>query len=191
MNSVQLICFETGSFDAIISMARFVGLQSSEYTDDRGGIWLEIRQSAFFRVPFHGYRTHLIRLIVDQHFTYWLEVLGYCVRSGTFRAPASGGIDPNLVKPVFDLLANGNAIVCHGRGNLSIEFLSESALLERGLASRNYFTLPDYRYRSYDCLRLIDNRSGVTQCVACLRPSQPHLSPSLEGINSPCAFQKE
>ena len=38
--------------------------------------------------------------------------------------------------------------------------------MEYGLASKMYFTLPDYRYRSFDCLRLIDSLHGV-QCPAC------------------------
>ena len=162
------------------------GLGSIEYADDRGDAWLEIRppSSAAFRVPFYGYRTHLIRLVVDGHLTYWLEVLGHCVRSGTFRSLTSGGIDPNLVKPLFDLL-NGGATVCHGRGSVlqQVQKFHPKAALEHGLAGRNYFTLPDYRYRSYDCLRLIDSRSGATQCAACLRPSEPPLSPLLNGIH--------
>ena len=98
-----------GSFGVLLSMVCSDGLGSIEYADDRGDAWLEIRppSSAAFRVPFYGYRTHLIRLVVDGHLTYWLEVLGHCVRSGTFRSLTSGGIDPNLVKPLFDLLNGG------------------------------------------------------------------------------------
>ena len=162
-------------------MVRSDGLESIEYADDRGDAWLEIRppSSASFRVPFYGYRTHLIRLVVDGHLTYWLEVLGHCVRSGTFRSLTSDGIDPNLVKPI------GSATVCHGRGNVlnQVHQFHPKAALEHGLAGRNYFTLPDYRYRSCDCLRLIDSRSGATQCAACLRPSEPPLSPLLDGIH--------
>ena len=174
-------------------MIRSNGLASIEYADDRGDTWLEIRppSSASFRVPFYGYRTHLIRLVVDGHLSFWLEVLGHCVRSGTFRSLTSGGVDPNLVKPLFDLL-NGGATVCHGRGSVlkRVHQFHPKAALEHGLAGRNYFTLPDYRYRSYDCLRLIDSRSGATQCAACLRPSEPPLSPLLDGIHVSSALRR-
>lgn len=53
------------------------------------------------------------------------------------------------------------------------QFHPRSAL-EHGLASKMYFTLPDYRYRSFDCLRLIDANNG-TQCLACQKPK---LEPS-------------
>ena len=73
----------------------------------------------------------------------------------------------------------------HGRGSVlqQVQKFHPKAALEHGLAGRNYFTLPDYRYRSCDCLRLIDSRSGATQCAACLRPSEPPLSPLLNGIH--------
>ena len=42
--------------------------------------------------------------------------------------------------------------------------------MEYGLSSKMYFTLPDYRYRSFDCLRLIDSLQGF-QCSACQNPA--------------------
>lgn len=173
-------------------MVRSSGLSSLEYSDDRGDVWLEIRPpaSAAFRVPFYGYRTHLIRLIIDRHLSYWLEVLGHCIRSGTFRSLTSGGIDPSLVKPLLDLISGG-ATVCHGRGSVlkRVHQFSPRAALEQGLAGRNYFTLPDYRYRSYDCLRLVDTRSGVTQCSSCSKPTEPSHPPPLEGIHTPSSLR--
>lgn len=48
---------------------------------------------------------------------------------------------------------------------------------EQALAGNNYFTLPDYRYRAYDCLRLVNSSMGQTVCEACQAP------PALEPIN--------
>lgn len=96
-----------------MSAVRSNSLSSFEYSDGRGEQWLEVRPPArnAFRVPFFGYRTHLVRLIIDRHLSYWLEVLGQCVRSGTLRSLTSGGFDPELAQPLFDLLLGG-AIVC-------------------------------------------------------------------------------
>ena len=109
-----LIPLRTGLFSPLMAAVRFSGLSSFEYSDGRGNQWLEVRPpaSSAFRVPFFGYRTHLIRLIIDRHLSYWLEVLGQCVRSGTLRSLTSGGCDPQLTQPLFDLLLGG-ATVCH------------------------------------------------------------------------------
>ena len=156
-------------------MASLQGLSSFEYPDDRGEGWMEIRPSpaATFRVPFYGYRTHLMRLIVNRHLSYWLEALGQCVRSGTFRSLTRGGLDASMVQPVLDLLAGG-ANVCQGRGSVlkRVHQFHPRSANEQGMIDSNYFTLPDYRYRSYDCFRLVDGRSGQTQCPACLLPPE-------------------
>ena len=169
------------------------GLSTLEYSDDRGDLWLEIRPppATSFRVPFYGYRTHLMRLIVDRHLSYWLEVLGHCVRSGTFRSLTSGGIDPSLVKPLVDLLSGG-ALVCQGRGSVlkRVQQFHPKTALEQGLANQDYFTLPDYRYRSYDCLRLIDARSGATQCSSCMKNTELPRQPQLELIHSSSAASR-
>jgi len=148
-------------------MASVQGLSSFEYSDDRGEGWMEIRPPpmATFRVPFYGYRTHLMRLIVDRNLSYWLEALGQCVRSGTFRSLTRGGLDVSMVQPVLDLLAGG-ATVCQGRGSVlkRVHQFHPRSATEHGMVDGNYFTLPDYRYRSYDCFRLVDGRSGQTQC---------------------------
>jgi len=177
-----------GLFGALLSMVRSCGLSCLEYADDRGDLWLEIKPPSFatFRVPSFGYRTHLMRLLVDRHLSYWFEVLGHCVRSGTFRSLTSGGIDPSLVKPLLDSL-NGGATVCHGRGSVlkRVHQFHPKDALEQGLAGQNYFTLPDYRYRSYDCARLIDAKTGATQCFACLQPYEPPRPESpLDGIHA-------
>lgn len=168
------------------SIIKVSGLSFVEYSDDRGDLWMEIRPPSVtsFRVPFYGYRTHLMRLVIDHNLSYWLEVLGHCVRNGTFQSLTSGGIDPTLVKPLIDLLSGG-ATVCQGRGSVlkRVHQFHPKVAFEQGMASQNYFTLPDYRYRSFDCLRLIDSRSGATQCSACLKTSQLPNQQQLESIN--------
>ena len=78
------------------------GLTSFEYSDARGERWMEIRPrpSATFRVPFYGYQTHPLRLIVNQHLSYWLEAMGHCIRSGTFRRST---INATAIHPQFDV----------------------------------------------------------------------------------------
>ena len=165
-----------GFFGSLATMASVQGLSSFEYSDDRGEGWMEIRPppTATFRVPFYGYRTHLMRLIVDRNLSYWLEALGQCVRSGTFRSLTRGGLDVSMVQPVLDLLAGG-ATVCQGRGSVlkRVHQFHPRSATEHGMVDGNYFTLPDYRYRSYDCFRLVDGRSGQTQCPACSLPPEP------------------
>ena len=143
-------------------MTQMRGLSGFEYSDDQGGCWMEIRPppTETIKIPFHGYRTHLMRLIIDHHFNYWLEALGQCVRSGSFLS--SGNLDVKAVQAVLDLLAGG-VTLCQGRG-------SQTSVVDE----KFLFTLPDCRYRSYDCSRLVDGRSGQKQCQACMDTS---LSP--------------
>ena len=65
-----------------------------------------------------------------------------------------------------------------GRGSVlkRVNQFRPRAAMEYGLASKMYFTLPDYRYRSFDCLQLIDSLHGF-QCPACqnLNPPQHQL----------------
>ncbi|KAI9555083.1 hypothetical protein GHT06_017598 [Daphnia sinensis] len=182
-----------GLFGVLLTMVRSYGLSCLEYADDRGDIWLEIKPPSFatFRVPSFGYRTHLMRLLVNHHLSFWFEVLGHCMRNGSFRSLTCGGIDPEVVKPILNLL-NGGVTVCHGRGTYikEIENFRPKDALEEGLLSRNYFTFPDYRYRSFDCTRLIDASTGATQCNACLQPydsAQPE-SPT-DAIRTPSALR--
>lgn len=176
-------------FAQLTAVARQRGLAWMQYADDHGDVWLEIRPPAAsaFRVPLYGYRTHLVRLLVDRQFTYWLEAIGHCVRSGTLRSATSGSEpDAGQVDQLLDLLAGG-AVVCQGRGSVlkRVHQFHPKAAIEQGIAGSNFFTLPDYRYRAYDCARLVDAHSG-TQCAACLRPPEPP-PPPLEVISPPGA----
>lgn len=169
-------------------MARQRNLACFQYADDHGDAWLEIRPPATsaFRVPLYGYRTHLIRLLIDRQFSYWLEAIGHCVRNGSLRSAGSGN-DPDsaLADQLLDSLAGG-VVVCQGRGSVlkRVHQFHPKAAIEQGIAGSNYFTLPDYRYRAYDCARLVDARSGANQCAACLRPPEP-TPPPLEVISPP------
>ena len=103
-------------FGTLATMADSQGLVSFQYSDDRGGSWMEIRPppTATIQVPFYGYRTHSMRLIVNCHLEYWLEALGQCVRWASFRSlPFAGSLDVSEVKAVLDLLAGG-ATLCYG-----------------------------------------------------------------------------
>ena len=141
-------------------MAHSRGLGSFEYSDDRGNSWMEIRPppAATVQIPFYGYRTHLMRLIVDQHLHFWLEALGQCIYSGSFvLLPFAGSLDVGVVHAVLDMLAGGVSL-CQGRDSVHSSSTSDETFL---------FTLPDCRYRSYNCSRLVEGRTGQTQCSAC------------------------
>jgi hypothetical protein len=154
-------------------MAKSEGLSFFQYSDDRGESWMEIRppSAAMIRVPFYGYRTHLLRLIVNSHLDYWLEALGQCVHSGSFLSLTSGGVDVSEIKAVFNLLA-GDATLCQGRDSVHPSSASDETFL---------FTLPDRRYRSYNCSRLVDGRTKQTQCFACSTSFARLLSASAAG----------
>ena len=169
-------------------MARSRSLQALTYCDDEGIQWLEIRSAtAPCRVPFHGYRTHLVRLIVDHNLNYWIEAVGRCVRSGSFRpttiSPDHITVDPELAAPILDAVAGG-FIVCQGRGSVlkRVGQFHPKSVVQYAAAERMSFTLPDYRYRSFECSYWIDSRTGP-RCEACRasyrRPtdiSQHHLA---------------
>jgi hypothetical protein len=150
----------TGPFGLLVTMVNSQGLGSFEYSDDRGESWMEIRPppAATIQVPIHGYRTHLMRLIVNSHLDYWMEALGQCVNSGSFLSLVDGGLDVGRVKTVLGLMAGGVSL-CQGRDSVH----SSSAYSDETFL----FTLPDRRYRSYNCSRLVDGRTGQTQCPAC------------------------
>jgi hypothetical protein len=96
-----------GLFGLLVTMVNSRGLSSFEYSDDRGESWMEIRPppAAMIQVPIYGYRTHLMHLIVNSHFDYWMEALGQCVGLGSFLSLADGGLDVSGVKIVLDLMA--------------------------------------------------------------------------------------
>ena len=91
------------------------GLTHLAYCDQHGGKWMEIRpSSATFRVPFYGYTTHLLRIIVDQHLTYWLEAVGHCVRSGSLRSVHPPSLDRTTTIALLDSV-NGGLCICQVR----------------------------------------------------------------------------
>jgi len=97
-------------------MVHLRGLSNFEYKDDRGESWMEIRPppAAMIQVPFFGYRTHSMRLIVSRQLDYWMEALGQCIRWGSFRSLSMvDGLDASEVKAVLDLLSGG-ATLCYG-----------------------------------------------------------------------------
>ena len=149
-------------------MAHSRGLGSFEYSDNRGNSWMEIRPppAATVQIPFYGYRTHLMRLIVDQHLNFWLEALGQCFHSGSFvLLPFAGSLEIGVVHAVLDMLAGGVSL-CQGRDRVHPSSATDETFL---------FTLPDCRYRSYNCSRLVDGRTGQTQCSACSWSFLPFL----------------
>ena len=151
---------KTGSlFGSLTAMAHSNGLSSFEYSDDRGEDWMEIRPppAATIQVPFYGYRTHSMRLIVNCHLDYWLEALGQCVRSGSFQSETTGGLDISAAQAVLDLLADGTSTLCQSREN-------------------------GHPYQS-TCCRLVENRTGSTQCQSCLGLSTSLLHSSTAEIH--------
>ena len=150
-------------------MAHSRGLTSVTYYDDLGHEWLEIRRStASFRVPGYGYASHLVRLIISEQLFFWLEAVGQCVKSGSLRLADATAICPSLVQPVLDNLS-GSHDICIGRGVVDKHNRNHpTAFLERAFASNAYLTLPDYRFRSFECSLWIDSRLGPC-CDACSR----------------------
>lgn len=174
------------------------GLTSFEYSDAWGERWMEIRPrpSATFRVPFYGYQTHPLRLIVNQHLSYWLEAMGHCIRSGTFRRST---INATAIHPQFDVytvqsvlhLLAGGANICKGVHS------DDSSLMhphhqQMAAIDDNYLTLPDYRYRSYHCYWLVDASpgSGQTQCPSCLSISTHQSNPKADATSLGKAFSQ-
>lgn len=165
----------------LLNLARAKGLLTVTIKDDCGNEWIEIRHSfAFFRVPNHGYPTHLSRLVVDSSLQYYLEVLGQCVQKGSLIfKEASYSFNYSEAASILDAL-NGGHTVCDG-----IEFLSNRiadvhhmrTVQEVGNADNMYATFPDNRYRSTECSIWIDGRAG-SKCLACkLVSSNYHSTP--------------
>lgn len=157
-------------FGKLKEMARSLGLPSLEFIDDRGvTVQMEIRppSSSDYNVPHCGYRTHLMRLLVNKSLHFFLEVLGQRVSTGSFLSDQS--IDPHIVDNVLDTL-NGGVHVCQGRGTVPPELTETSRRKEavrKCLVDGNIITYPDYRYRSLDCHFLVDAQNGATQCSPC------------------------
>ncbi len=152
-----------------MSLARAKGLLTLTVKDDCGHEWVEIRHSvASYRVPQHGYPTHLSRLIVDSSLQYFLEVLGHCVENGSLLYnDNSHSINYSEVTSVLSAVS-GEYVVCAGIEHLSNRTadLQMKTIQELGQADNMYATLPDHRYRSNECAKWIDYRSGP-KCPAC------------------------
>ena len=99
--------------EELVSMVESRGLMHFHYYDTHGGKWTEIRPStATFRVPFFAYTTNLVRMIVDQHLSFWLEAVGHCVRSGSLRSlHAPPSLDRTLTIALLDAV-DGALCVC-------------------------------------------------------------------------------
>lgn len=146
--------------------------------DDCGNEWIEIRQSiASFRVPNHGYPTHLSRLVVDSSLQYYLEVLGDCIQKGTLiLKDINTSFNHSEANSILDALSGGYA-VCDGLEYLSdrMDNLHMKTVQEIGVTENIHATLPDYRFRSNDCCLWIDVRLGP-KCDACKVASSQHLA---------------
>ena len=163
-----------------MNLARNRGMITLTMRDDSGNEWLEVRPSAAsYRVPNHGYPTHLARLIVDASLEYYLEVLGHCVRRGSLlHKDAANNFNYSEAVSVICSLSGGH-VVCSGIESMyyRVSSLHMRTVLEIGQAENMYVTLPDYRYRSNDCLIWIERNFGP-RCPACKEaasgyPSKP------------------
>lgn len=152
------------------NLARAKGLLTLTLKDDCGQDWVEIRQSvAFYRVPKHGYPTHLTRLIVNSSLQYFLEVLGHCIRNGSLRYnDNSYGLNYQEATSILSAV-NGDYIVCAGVESISHRMAGDSnmkSVQDFGNLKNMYLTLPDNKYRSNECAKWIDYRFGP-KCSAC------------------------
>lgn len=152
-----------------MNLARAKGLLTVTIQDDCGNEWIEIRHSiAVFRVPNHGYPTHLSRLVVDASLHYYLEVLGHCVQKGSLIfKDARNSFNYSEATSILNALSGGYK-ACDG-----IEYLSDrvtnlhmKTVQELGISENIFATLPDFRFRSNDCSLWIDGRIGP-RCLAC------------------------
>lgn len=149
--------------------------------DDSGNDWLEVRPSvATYRVPQHGYPTHLARLIVDASLEYYLEVLGHCVRRGSLVQADTAGFDYSEAVSIVCSLSGGH-VVCSGIETVfcRVSALHMKTVLELGQAENMYVTLPDYRYRSNDCLIWMERRFGP-KCPACKEANGAYSSAPID-----------
>ncbi|KAI9552136.1 hypothetical protein GHT06_022473 [Daphnia sinensis] len=172
------------------NLARAKGLLTVSMKDECGGEWLEIRQSiAFYRVPNHGYPTHLSRIVVDSSLQYYLEVLGHCVQKGSLIfKDASYSFNYNEAASILDDLSGGYT-VCDGIELLSdrITDLHMKNVQELGHSENMYATLPDQRFRSIDCNIWIDSRIG-SKCLACKLASSNFIANTPMDLRCPSVF---
>ena len=152
----------------VMNLARSRGLVTLLAKDEYGDEWLEIRSTvATYRVPKYNYPTHLCRLIVDSSLGYFVEVLGHCVRKGSLYKDSTHSLNQTETASILTALEGGH-VVCQGIESVykQVPDLHMKTAQELGLSDDMYLTLPDYRYRSHDCLMWIDRRLGP-RCLAC------------------------
>ena len=70
-----------------------------------------------------------------------------------------------------------NFRVCDGRGSINLQEtrVDIRSTVERGQATGNFITFPDYRFRSFNCRLLVDAEAiradlYATKCSSCLEP---------------------
>lgn len=172
------------------NLARAKGLLTVSMKDEGGSEWVEIRQSvAFYRVPNHGYPTHLSRIVVDSSLQYYLEVLGHCVQKGSLIfKDASYSFNYNEAASILDDLSGGYT-VCDGIELLSdrVTDLHMKNVQELGHSENMYATLPDQRFRSTDCSIWIDSRIGL-KCLACKLASSNFIANTPMDLRCPSVF---
>lgn len=169
-------------FTELLNLARSKGLLTVMVKDDSGNDWAEIRHPiAFYRVPNYGYPSHLSRLLVDSSLEYYLDVLGQCVQKGslTFKDNSNSFNYPEATSILGAL--SGDYTVCEGVELLSqrVANMHMKTIQDFGNSENMYATLPDYRFRSYDCNIWIDSRIG-TKCLPCKLASSDLLSTPMD-----------
>lgn len=150
------------------NLARSRGFSTTLVKDGNGDDFLEIRPSiASYHVPKYNYPTHLTRLIVNPILQYFVEVLGRCVRNGTLNKDSNHSWNITEIVSILDAL-NGDFIVCQGVKNVAKlrPDLYMKAAQDVDLCDNLYLTLPDYRYRSLDCVLWMDRGLGQ-RCANC------------------------
>ena len=167
--SVTIVFFSSLAYlTDVMNLARSRGLVTLLAKDEYGDEWLEIRSPvATYRVPKYNYPTHLCRLIVDSSLGYFVEVLGHCVRKGSLYKDSTHSLNQTETASILAALEGGH-VVCQGIESVykQVPDLHMKTAQELGLSDDMYLTLPDYRYRSHDCLMWIDRRLGP-RCLAC------------------------
>lgn len=178
----KIIFSRTVYSSEFLNLARSKGLLTLSIRDDCGNEWTEIRHSvALFRVPNHGYPTHLSRLVVDSSLQYYLEVLGHCVQKGSLIfKDARNSFNYSEATSILDSLSGGYT-VCDGIEHLSerVADLHMKTVQELGISENMFATLPDFRFRSNNCSMWIDVRTG-SRCLACKLASSNLLATPMD-----------
>ncbi|XP_065569921.1 uncharacterized protein LOC136033168 [Artemia franciscana] len=153
----------------VMRHAHHYHLTSLPYPDEEDNWWLEIRpRSASYAVPHFGYRSHLFRLLISQDLGYWLEVLGDCISWGSL-CNHQGDLDVAKLDSILASMRSDS--VCAGTSEVNtksrdpneVRFATASRLSMGAFISR-----PDFRFRSFNCARLVPNSKNPVVCRQCL-----------------------